>query len=82
MESKVDERTKALNETLKEVKLLKEHQDGDYFLTTLIIQPLASNVSGDGNIKVKILTQQKKKFEFKIECTKLEEIFVSLKSFT
>ena len=65
LESKVDERTKALNETLKEVKLLKEHQDGDYFLTTLIIQPLASNVSGDGNIKVKILTQQKKKFEFK-----------------
>ncbi len=65
LENKVDERTKALNETLQEVKLLKEHQDGDYFLTTLIIQPLASNVRGDDKVKIKILTHQKKKFEFK-----------------
>ena len=71
LEDKVGERTKALNETLKEVKLLKEHQDGDYFLTTLIIQPLASNVSGDDRVGIKILTRQKKKFEFK---NKMHEI--------
>jgi tetratricopeptide (TPR) repeat protein len=71
LENKVDERTKALNETLQEVKLLKEHQDGDYFLTTLIIQPLASNVRGDDKVKIKILTHQKKKFEFK---NKMHEI--------
>jgi hypothetical protein len=71
LEDKVGERTKELNETLKEVKLLKEHQDGDYFLTTLIIQPLASNVPGDDKIGIKILTRQKKKFEFK---NKMHEI--------
>ncbi len=65
LESKVEERTKELNETLQEVKLLKEHQDGDYFLTTLIIQPLTSNVSGDEKVTFKTLIRQKKKFEFK-----------------
>ena len=40
-------------------------------LTTLIIQPLASNVSGDGKIQFKILTQQKKNLNLKIKCMRL-----------
>jgi tetratricopeptide (TPR) repeat protein len=71
LEDKVERRTKELQETLTEVKLLKEQQDGDYFLTTLIIDPLASNVIGDETIDLKILIQQKKKFEFK---NKIHEI--------
>lgn len=65
LEDKVEQRTKELKETLTEVKLLKEQQDGDYFLTTLIIDPLASNVIGDETLDLKILIHQKKKFEFK-----------------
>ena len=71
LEDKVEQRTRELQETLKEVKLLKEQQDGDYFLTTLIINPLASNIIGDENIDIQILIHQKKKFEFK---NKLHEI--------
>ena len=35
------ERTRDLNEALVEVRSLKEQQDGDYFLNTLLIDPLA-----------------------------------------
>ncbi|HMV41377.1 MAG TPA: SpoIIE family protein phosphatase [Leptospiraceae bacterium] len=65
LEDKVIQRTKELQETLSQVKLLKEQQDGDYFLTTLIINPLASNAANDEKIDLKILIHQKKKFEFK-----------------
>ena len=50
LEDKVEQRTRELQETLSQVKLLKEQQDGDYFLTTLIINPLASNTAGDENL--------------------------------
>ena len=71
LEQKVEKRTQELQETLKEVKLLKEQQDGDYFLTTLIINPLASNNADDEKLDLKILIHQKKKFEFR---NKLHEI--------
>ncbi|HMV44106.1 MAG TPA: SpoIIE family protein phosphatase, partial [Leptospiraceae bacterium] len=71
LEDKVEQRTKELQDTLKEVKLLKEQQDGDYFLTTLIISPLASNVQGDDTVDIQILIHQKKRFEFK---NKIHEI--------
>ena len=65
LEDKVEQRTRELQETLTQVKLLKEQQDGDYFLTTLIINPLASNRASDERLDLKILIHQKKKFEFK-----------------
>ncbi len=71
LEDKVEQRTRELKETLSQVKLLKEQQDGDYFLTTLIINPLASNTGGDEKLDLKILIHQKKKFEFK---NKIHEI--------
>ncbi len=64
LEEKVEKRTQELQETLREIKLLKEQQDGDYFLTTLIINPLASNSAKDEKLDLKILIHQKKKFEF------------------
>lgn len=40
LEEKVKERTAELKNTLEEVQLLKNQQDGDYFLTSLLIKPL------------------------------------------
>lgn len=65
LEKKVESRTKELRFTLDQVRLLKEQQDGDYFLTTLIIQPLATIAASDERIELDILVRQKKKFEFK-----------------
>lgn len=65
LEKKVEKRTLELRTSLNEIKLLKEKQDGDYFLTTLIFKPLALNRVHSQNIKVDFLIRQKKKFEFK-----------------
>lgn len=65
LERKVEERTHELQETLNEVQILKEKQDGDYFLTTLIIRPLMSNTVGRKNVQVEFLLKQKKEFQFR-----------------
>ena len=89
LEDKVEQRTRELQETLSQVKLLKEQQDGDYFLTTLIINPLASNTAGDDKLDLKILIHQKKKFEFKNKIHEIggdicisESIYLKGKKFT
>ena len=68
LEKKVKDRTKELSETLKNVQELKQQQDGDYFLTSLLIKPLSGNFiqqKKSGNFLVKMYTEQKKKFLFK-----------------
>ena len=65
LEDKVIERTQELNETLKQVKKLKEHQDGDYFLNKLLIEPLAKNQSSSETVKIESLVKQKKTFQFR-----------------
>ncbi|MCB1191565.1 MAG: cache domain-containing protein [Leptospiraceae bacterium] len=65
LEQKVVERTAELSETLNKVQELKSQQDGDYFLTTLITNPLMQNRNTHQNIKIDFLIEQKKDFEFK-----------------
>lgn len=65
LEEKVKERTKELQQTLEEVQELKQQQDGDYFLTSLLIKPLGSNKARQENVKVDFLIEQKKKFSFR-----------------
>jgi tetratricopeptide (TPR) repeat protein len=65
LELKVLERTDALNKTLEEVKALKVAQDGDYYLTSLLLEPLSSNNNYSKNVKTDFLTEQKKKFSFR-----------------
>ncbi|MBM9498824.1 SpoIIE family protein phosphatase [Leptospira sp. 201903071] len=65
LEEKVQERTKELQQTLEEVQELKQQQDGDYFLTSLLIKPLGSNKARQENVKVDFLIEQKKKFSFR-----------------
>jgi hypothetical protein len=65
LEQKVAQRTEELNHTLDEVQKLKVQQDGDYFLTSLLLNPLVTNSASSKNIDIKFFTKQKKTFEFK-----------------
>lgn len=56
---------KEINESLNEVKRLKEEQDGDYFLTSLLTQPLNGNRSKSNSVEIECLLEQKKKFKFR-----------------
>jgi hypothetical protein len=65
LEKKVEERTRELQKTLTQVQTLKLQQDGDYFLTTLLIKPLMINEAKSKKIKIEFFIKQKKTFEFK-----------------
>jgi len=65
LEEMVAIRTLELNVSLAEIRDLKEKQDGDYFLTSLLIRPLSGVFSKSETIKVSILERQKKEFSFR-----------------
>ncbi len=65
LEKKVEQRTEELQRTLNEVRTLKVQQDGDYFLTSLLIKPLGVNRAESSQVKVEFLVRQKKQFQFK-----------------
>jgi tetratricopeptide (TPR) repeat protein len=65
LEKKVEDRTKALSTSLGEIQKLKDQQDGDYFLTSLLLHPLGANQAKSQEVKVEFLIKQKKKFKFK-----------------
>ncbi|MEM7180637.1 MAG: PP2C family protein-serine/threonine phosphatase [Spirochaetota bacterium] len=49
----------------EEVLALKEKQDGDYFLTSLLLKPLNRNRSHSKIVQIETLVQQKKQFVFR-----------------
>jgi tetratricopeptide (TPR) repeat protein/HAMP domain-containing protein len=65
LESKVKDRTSELMTTLGEIQELKTHQDGDYFLTSLLIKPLGKNNNKSERVHVDFMISQKKKFQFR-----------------
>ncbi len=65
LERKVEERTKMLENTLGEVNELKVQQDGDYFLTSLLLRPLSALRSHSNRVCVEALVEQKKHFSFR-----------------
>lgn len=67
LEKKVEDRTKKLSESLGQVQQLKEQQDGDYYLTSLLLEPLSGNfIQGQKtDFKTETFVQQKKHFHFK-----------------
>ncbi|MFO1478862.1 MAG: SpoIIE family protein phosphatase [Turneriella sp.] len=65
LEDKVKERTAELQKAFEEVNALKKQQDGDYFLTSLLTNPLGSNKANSPNLNVDVIVEQKKKFEFR-----------------
>ena len=65
LELKVEQRTEELKKTLDEVQALKVQQDGDYFPTSLLLQPLGRNYANSKNVMVKFFLKQKKEFIFR-----------------
>ncbi|MEM7182097.1 MAG: SpoIIE family protein phosphatase [Spirochaetota bacterium] len=71
LQDMVAERTSELNrairelaDTFQEVNELKIRQDGDYFLTSQIVNPLMSNTCESEFLKVSFYISQHKKFSF------------------
>lgn len=65
LEEMVNQRTRELNETLSEMQKLQDKQDGDYFLTSLLIKPLRGSFSKSETISIKIFERQMKQFQFR-----------------
>ncbi|EMJ85687.1 stage II sporulation protein E [Leptospira kirschneri str. JB] len=65
LETAIRERTKELSSSLEEVKNLKEQQDGDYFLITLLFQPFLSKNLETNYVQIDIHRKQYKNFQFK-----------------
>ncbi|MDZ4725419.1 MAG: SpoIIE family protein phosphatase [Leptospira sp.] len=65
LEEKVVQRTEELNKSLQEVRKLKFQQDGDYFLTYQLLNPLGFLDVKSNKIQIDFLLKQKKSFEFK-----------------
>lgn len=65
LEGKVQKRTEELNTTLNEVRALKVQQDGDYFLTSLLLRPLNGIHAVSETVSASMIVEQKKKFVFK-----------------
>lgn len=65
LERKVEERTRELTASLETVRTLKVQQDGDYFLTSLLITPLSHTRVDSPSVSIETYVSQKKKFRFK-----------------
>jgi len=65
LELKVAQRTEELNKTLQEVQALKIAQDGDYYLTSILLEPLQPNNNRSSKVKTEFMIEQKKKFSFR-----------------
>ena len=82
LEEKVKERTNELNQSLQEVTKLKMQQDGDYFLTSLLLQPLGRNRLREDKVKIHFFVKQKKEFQFKKNKNEIGGDLCSADSFT
>lgn len=65
LEKKVREKTSELSKALDLTQRLKEQQDGDYFLTTLLLEPLNVFESDSRYVSIESFIHQKKVFDFK-----------------
>jgi|GEM_PF-2315938 hypothetical protein len=65
LELKVEEQTKEIRESLNQITKLKEFQDGDYFLTSLVLNPLIGNNNSSSLIQTDFIVKQKKQFHFR-----------------
>ena len=62
---KIELKNVEIEAQIKRINELKTQQDGDYFLTSELLHPLALNEAEPSRIRVDFLTEQKKKFQFR-----------------
>ncbi|PJZ70504.1 histidine kinase [Leptospira perolatii] len=65
LEGKVKERTAELSVALSKVQELKLQQDADYFLTSLLLEPLGVDKTDSENVNIEFFMRQKKHFTYK-----------------
>lgn len=65
LEEMVNQRTRELNDTLSEMQKMQEKQDGDYFLTSLLIKPLKGSFARSETVSIQIFERQMKQFRFR-----------------
>ncbi len=65
MQSKLKKAKAGLEASLRKVQKLKEDQDGDYFLTSLLTEPLNGNFYNSEAVDFDLILEQKKKFKFR-----------------
>ena len=70
LDQKVKSRTAELQDTMESLRELKEQQDGDYYLTSLLLGPIGGDLAASRG-DVSILVEQKKKFEFKSRASEI-----------
>ncbi len=64
LEGRVQERTAELEQSLEQVRTLKLSQDLDYYLTSLLLQPLSGIRVSDTALSIQEHVLQKKKFKY------------------
>ncbi|MCB1142450.1 MAG: SpoIIE family protein phosphatase [Leptospiraceae bacterium] len=71
LEEKVANRTKEVEEQMSEVQNLKNQQDGDYYLTSLLAKPLFKNWNKSDFVSTDFFLKQKKSFQFRTKESEL-----------
>ncbi|MFN3604845.1 MAG: SpoIIE family protein phosphatase [Leptonema sp. (in: bacteria)] len=61
----IESQTQKIKEMLQEIKTIKEMQDADYYLTSLLVEQLEKKDFEISSCKVEFLIKQKKEFQFK-----------------
>jgi len=62
---RIETKNREIEAQIKRINELKTQQDGDYFLTSQLLQPLALNETEASRVRVEFFTEQKKKFQFR-----------------
>lgn len=62
---KILEKNREISENMEQIQGLKEKQDGDYFLTSLLLDPLIAKKTENGPIQINFALNQFKKFSFR-----------------
>ncbi len=61
----IEQKTLELREKIKEIETIKKMQDGDYYLTSVLIEQLQKTHIESSYCKIEIFIKQKKEFEFR-----------------
>ncbi|EQA54810.1 PP2C family protein-serine/threonine phosphatase [Leptospira kmetyi] len=62
---KILEKNREISENMEQIQNLKEKQDGDYFLTSLLLDPLIAKKTEGDQVKIDFALNQYKKFMFR-----------------
>lgn len=64
-QKRMSQKNSEITKSISEIKSLKESQDGDYFLTSLLFSPLFGKEIESDKVKINLEIDQYKKFQFR-----------------